>query len=172
MNFSGKALILAVLIVLLSIPLVAKAIVHPYSYLSKPPISASISVSPDKEKYNRNEIITFKVIVELDTLKTEKNKQFKIVIGQLGEILVSSQLIKSDVAGSYDMNFEKNKVKMNFTVQMLTDDNPPYIKVEAIRLADENSVTKRQYRSMIIDQYEILYLTSPKFKAARAAGTE
>jgi hypothetical protein len=162
-----KTCILILLIAMMTIPLPAKAIAHPYSYLSQPPITASINVTPDKETYNRNEIITFKVVIQLDTLKTQKDRQYKVQIGNLSEILVASQLMKSDVVGSYDMNFEKSIVKMNFTVQMLQDDTPPFIKVECVRLANEASVTKKQYRNMVIDQYETIFVTSPKYRAAK-----
>jgi hypothetical protein len=162
-----KKVIILLLLILFSLPLIAKLIVHPYSYLTKPPVEASIAAIPDKETYYRNEIINFKVIIQLDTLQAEKGRQYKLMIGNLGEILVASQLMKSDVLSSYEMNFEKNIVKMNFTVQMLQDDTPPNIKVEAIRVADDSSKAKRQYRNMVIDQYEIFFITSPKFRATK-----
>jgi hypothetical protein len=158
-----KRAVIVLLISLLSIPLIASVILNPYSYLSKPPITTSISVSPDKAMYDRNDIINFKVIITLDTLKTQKDRQYKVVIGNIGDLLVSSQLIKSDVQGSYDMNFEQYVVKLNFTVQMLQDDTPPNLKVEIIRLANTNSTTIRQYHGFTIDQYEKLFITSPQY---------
>lgn len=167
MMLSGKAVCIMLAITLLLISSLAAKTQHPYSYLAKPPINLSISVTPDKAMYNRNEIITFKVIAELDTLKALKSEQYRLVIGNLGELLVSSQLMKSDVQSSYDIKFEKNIVKMKFTVQMLQDDTPPFIKVEAVKIADATSLTKKQYRNMVIDKYAIFYITSPEFRATK-----
>ncbi len=162
-----KSIILFLFMALISVPLIAKTVTHPYNYLAKPPIVLGVAIAPDKATYTRNEIITFKVIIQLDTLTAEKDRQYKVIIGNIGDLLVASQLMKSDAQSSYEMNLEKNTIKMNFTVQMLQDDTPPNIKVEIIRVANDKSEIKKQYRNMVIDQYETLYITSPKFSATK-----
>jgi hypothetical protein len=166
-SVSIKTAILVFVLVILSLPLLASIIVNPYSYLSKPPIETIITATPDKEKYDRNEIITFNVTITLDTLKIEKDRQYKIIVGNLADILVSSQLMKSNVKSSYDMSFEQNVVNIAFTVQMLQDDTPPYIKVEMMRLANTNSTIFKQYRNYQIDQYEKIFITSSKYAATK-----
>ncbi|HPT72990.1 MAG TPA: hypothetical protein PLE74_12010 [Candidatus Cloacimonadota bacterium] len=162
--------IFIILFMMLTFSIFSAVVTHPYSYLPKPPISAVVSAIPDRETYNRNELISFTVVVTLDTLQAQQDRQYKLVIGSLGDILVSSQLIKSDVKNTYDMDFKNNVVTMKFTVQMLQDDTPPNIKLEAIRIANEDSAVKKQYHSSVIDQYEAMLITSPKYHEAQKSG--
>lgn len=166
---TSKLLIIlsGVILVLLSTGLLQAKKKNPYSYLSKPPISIKYLVSPDKAEYDKDEIIEFSIIAELDSELCDPNCAYRVYFGKLAAKLTQSEIIDSQVEEYYDLSVHRNAAVIIFTVKMLEDYTPPLIEVESVRLAPSTSQAKKQYMNIVIDQYAKEYITSPEYIKVR-----